>query len=60
MKPVRLILWTSALAYGGSFLFAAKTVRSFHDASVTGALIGATLGLLLGVMLEQRARRKHI
>ncbi|PWT79996.1 MAG: hypothetical protein C5B58_12480 [Acidobacteria bacterium] len=60
MKPIRLILWTLALAYGGSFLFADKTVRSFHDASAIGALIGATLGLLLGVMFEQRARRRHI
>ena len=60
MNPLRVILWTVAMAYSGSFLFAGRGVRSLHDASVSGALIGAVLGSLLAIMFIRRARRKHI
>jgi hypothetical protein len=55
-----MIFWTIALAYSGSFLFAGSGVRSLHDASVSGTLIGAVLGSLLAIMFILRARRKHI
>ena len=60
MNLVRVILWTAALAYGGSFLFAGRGVQSLKDASVSEALIGAILGFLLAIMFTRRARRKHI
>jgi hypothetical protein len=60
MTLVRMIVWTIALAYSGSFLFAGRSVQSLHDTSVSGALIGAVLGSLLAIMFIRRARRKHI
>ncbi len=60
MNLLRLIFWTAGLAYCGSFLFAGRGVQSLHDASVSGALIGAVLGLLFAFMLTRRARRRHI
>ena len=60
MNLARMIVWTIALAYCGSFLFAGRGVRSLHDASVSGAVIGAVLGLLIAFMLIRRARRRHI
>jgi predicted membrane protein len=60
MNVARMIGWTIAMAYVGSFLFAGKSVRSLHDASISGALIGAVLGLLIATMLTRRARRKHV
>jgi hypothetical protein len=60
MTLIRLIVWTIALAVSGSFLFAGRGVRSLHDASASGALIGAALGSLLAIMFILRARRKHI
>jgi hypothetical protein len=41
MNLLRVIFWTAGLAYCGSFLFAGRGVQSLHDASVSGALIGA-------------------
>jgi hypothetical protein len=58
MTLIRMIVWTIALAYCGSFLFAGRGVRSLHDASVSGALIGAVLGSLLAIMFIRRSRRK--
>jgi hypothetical protein len=60
MNLVRVIFWTAGLAYCGSFLFAGRGVQSLRDASVSGALIGAVLGLLFAFMLTRRARRRHI
>ena len=60
MNLVRMIIWTIALAYCGSFLFAGRGVRSLHNVSISGAFIGAVLGLLIAIMFIRRARRKHI
>jgi hypothetical protein len=60
MNLLRVLFWTAGLAYCGSILFAGRGVQSLHDASVSGALIGAVLGLLFAFMLTRRARRKHI
>jgi len=38
MTLIRIIVWTIALAYCGSFVFAGRGVRSLHDASVSGGL----------------------
>jgi hypothetical protein len=59
MNFARMIVWTLAMAYGGSFLFAGRSVRSLHDASISGALIGAVLGFFIALMLARRARRKR-
>jgi hypothetical protein len=56
----RLIFWCAILAYSGSYLFAGRGVQSLHDVSTTGAFIGGALGLLFGILMMQRARRKHI
>jgi membrane associated rhomboid family serine protease len=60
MNLLRVIFWTAGLAYCGSFLFAGRGVHSLHDASVSGAMTGAVLGLFFASMLTRRARRKHI
>ena len=60
MNLARIIAWTVALAYVGSYMFAGRGVQSLHNLSVSGALIGATLGLFFAIMLTRRARRKRI
>ena len=59
-SSLRIILWTLALAYGGSFVFAGRRVQSFQNISISGALIGAVLGFLIAIMFIRRAHRKHI
>ena len=57
--PVRLILWTFAMAYGG-FLLAGRGARTLDRNTISEALIGAVLGCLIAVMLTLRARRRHV
>jgi uncharacterized membrane protein YjjB (DUF3815 family) len=59
MNSLRMILWTVAMAYCG-FLIAGRGVRSFDNNTISEALIGAVLGLLLAILFTRRARRKHI
>ena len=59
MNPLRVILWTVAMAYC-AFLITGGAVQSFNSTSISGALMGAVLGFLLAVMFTLRARRKHI
>ena len=55
---LRLILWTLAMAYGG-FLWAGRGAQALNGITITGALIGALTGVLLAVIFNRRARRKH-
>jgi hypothetical protein len=59
MSSRRMILWTVAMAYCG-FLIAGRGSRSFDNNTVSEAIIGAVLGLLLFLLFTLRARRKHI
>jgi membrane associated rhomboid family serine protease len=56
---LRLILWTLTMAYGG-FLWAGRGAQSLNSISITGAVIGAVMGLLLAIMFTRRARRKRV
>ena len=55
----RRMIWTIALAYCG-FLIAGRGSRSFDNNTITEAIIGAVLGLLLAFLFTLRARRRHI
>jgi membrane associated rhomboid family serine protease len=59
MISPRIILWTLAMAYCG-FLIAGSGARSFDKFTISEALIGAVLGLLLAILFTRRARRKHV
>jgi hypothetical protein len=59
MTSRRMILWTVAMAYCG-FLIASRGTRLFDSNTMSEALIGAVLGLLLAILFTRRARRKHI
>lgn len=58
MSSSRVILWTSAMAYCG-FLIAGRGSRSFDQNTISEALIGAVLGLLLAFLFTLRAKRKQ-
>jgi hypothetical protein len=60
MNVLRIVFWTVGLAYGGSFLFAGRSVQSLRNSSISGALIGGLLGLFIAMMLTRRAKRKHV
>jgi hypothetical protein len=60
MNVLRVVFWTLGLAYCGSFLFAGRSVQSLRNSSLSGALIGATLGFFIAMMLTRRANRKHV
>jgi len=59
MSSRRMILWTLAMAYCG-FLIAGRGGRSFDTNTLTEAIIGAILGLLLAYLFTLRAKRKHV
>ena len=59
MGSRRMILWTIAMAYCG-FLIAGRGGRSFDNNTISEAIIGAVLGLLLAFLFTLRARRKRI
>jgi len=59
MSSRRMILWIIAMAYCG-FLIAGRGGRSFDNNTISEAIIGAVLGLLLAFLFTLRARRKHI
>jgi hypothetical protein len=59
MSSRRMILWTLAMAYCG-FLIAGRGGRSFDNNTISEAIIGAILGLLLAFLFTLRAKRKHV
>jgi len=58
MHPVRVILWTVAMAYTG-FLLTGQGLRTFNSLSITEALLGALTGFLLAVMFTLREKRRQ-
>jgi hypothetical protein len=58
MQPVRVILWTVAMAYTG-FLLTGQGLRTFNSLSITEAFLGALTGFLLAIMFTLRERRRQ-
>ena len=58
MSSRRMIPWTLAMAYCG-FLIAGRGSRSFDQNTISEAVIGAVLGLLMGFLFTLRAKRKQ-
>ncbi len=58
MNPVRVILWTVAMAYTG-FLLTGQGLRTFNSLSITEGLLGALTGFLLAIMFTLRDRRRR-
>jgi hypothetical protein len=58
MHPVRVILWTVAMAYSG-FLLSGQGLRPFNSLSITEACLGALTGFLLAIMFTLRDRRRQ-
>lgn len=58
MHPVRVILWTVAMAYTG-FLLTGQGLRTFNSLSITEAFLGALTGFLLAIMFTLRERRRQ-
>jgi hypothetical protein len=58
MSPVRVILWTVAMAYTG-FILTNQGLRTFNSLSVTEACLGALTGLFLAIMFTLRERRRQ-
>jgi hypothetical protein len=57
MFPVRVILWTAAMAYTG-FILTNQGLRTFNSLSITEAFLGALTGFLLAVMFTLREKRR--
>jgi len=58
MFPVRIILWTLAMAYTG-FILTNQGLRTFNSLSITEAFLGALTGFLLAIMFTLRERRRQ-
>ena len=58
MLPIRIILWTLAMAYTG-FILTNQGLRTFNSLSITEAFLGALTGFLLAIMFTLRERRRQ-
>jgi hypothetical protein len=58
MFPVRVILWTVAMAYTG-FILTNQGLRTFNSLSVTEAFLGALTGFFLAIMFTLREKRRQ-
>jgi hypothetical protein len=58
MFPVRVVLWTAAMAYTG-FILTNQGLRTFNNLSITEAFLGALTGFFLAIMFTLRERRRH-
>jgi hypothetical protein len=58
MIPVRVILWTVAMAYTG-FILTGQGLRPFNSLSITEAFLGALTGFFLAIMFTLRERRRE-
>jgi hypothetical protein len=58
MHPVRVILWTVAMAYSG-FLLTGQGLRTFNSLSITEAFLGALTGFLVAIMFTLREKRRQ-
>jgi Na+/glutamate symporter len=55
---LRLTLWTVGMAYL-AFLFAHSQAGSSLSVMLAAAILGAVVGVSLGSMFANRAKRKH-
>ena len=58
MFPVRVILWTAAMACNG-FILTNQGLRTFNSLSVTEAFLGALTGFFLAIMFTLREKRRQ-
>jgi hypothetical protein len=58
MYPLRVILWTAAMAYTG-FLLTGQGLRTFNRLSITEAFLGALTGFFLAIMFTLREKRRQ-
>lgn len=58
MYPVRVILWTVAMAYTG-FVLTGQGLRTFNSLSITEAFLGALAGFFLATMFTLREKRRQ-
>ena len=58
MFPVRIILWTAAMAYTG-FILTNQGLRTFNSLSITETFLGALTGFFLAIMFTLRERRRQ-
>lgn len=58
MFILRLILWTTAMAYTG-FILTNQGLRTFNRLSITEAFLGALTGFFLAIMFTLRERRRQ-
>jgi hypothetical protein len=58
MFPVRVTLWTVAMAYTG-FILTNQGLRTFNSLSITEAFLGGLTGFLLAIMFTLRERRRQ-
>jgi hypothetical protein len=58
MFPVRVTLWTAAMAYTG-FILTNQGLRTFNSLSITEAFLGALAGFFLAIMFTLRERRRQ-
>lgn len=55
---IRLKFWTVAMAYAVFLMVSKGSVQVAPSVAVSAVLMGAAVGLVLGVMFSQRAARK--
>ena len=55
---VRILLWIIGLAYAGFLLAGGRNAPS-QVVAISATVVGAMVGLGLGMMFARRARRKH-
>ena len=58
MIPVRIILWTVAMAYTG-FILTGQGLRPLNSLAITEAFLGALTGFFLAIMFTLRERRRQ-
>jgi hypothetical protein len=58
MFPVRVTLWTAAMAYTG-FILTNQGLRTFNQLSITEAFLGALAGFFLAIMFTLREKRRQ-
>ena len=58
MFPLRVMLWTLAMAYTG-FILTNQGLRTFNSLSLTEAFLGALTGFFLAIMFTLREKRRQ-
>lgn len=56
---IRLLFWMLIMAWVGFFIAGKGSYLPF-GVTISGALMGAGAGLMLGVMFSRREKRRHV